>query len=317
MNKFVKCVFVALAAVLCIGMTGCSSESTALKTQVEDRFDGSVVQVDRFFGKIKNPEKFGVGNLYDIPVYIVGTVTQCSTIDPWAEEENRGFHSARENCIYFLLQDRKGTEWMMRFNDPYPGLFDKLKSTVNQNVIVLGVNFEDYLRLGLILHDVDAVILENDYIRIDDPYGDITDEYVQSFRDQVGFESGLIEDETEPQYESAKYEDYNYPASANGKRDQKICFSGNIKNIQFGNLMATILELEDDDNNTWVAEFSSKSLEINHEKIEETFSVGEHISVYGSYYDATGDLKNIPYVIIDKIVDDSGQVYTIRNFYSE
>lgn len=319
MNKFVKCVFVALAAVLCIGMTGCSSESTALKTQVEDRFDGHVIQIERFAQRIKNPENFGVNDLDNIPIYLVGTITSCGTIDPRAEEGvPLKTPNSKKDCIYLLLQDRRGTEWLMEFENPYDELFDKLNATVHQNVIVLGGNYGNYWSgRGLILHEVDAIILENEYIRIDDPYGHITDEYVQSFRDQVGFEPGLMEEETEPQYESAEYENYNYPASANGRKGRLICFEAEFEDVIKWDSMWAVFELRQNDANVWYAELSSRSMAIDFIKIKETFKPGDVVNIYGSYSGATGALQNIPYVIIDKIVDDSGQVYTIRNFYSE
>lgn len=319
MNKFMKIVSSMLAMVLCVGLAGCSSESRALRTQVEDRFDGDIIQSDRFFGKLKNPEKFGVSDLDNIPIYLVGTITLCSTIDPRAEE---GLPSStpkyNRDCIYLLLQDRSGTEWLMEFENPYDGMFDKLNATVNQNVIVLGGDYGDYwLGRGLILHEVDAIILENEYIRIDDPYGDITDEYVQSFRDQIEFEPGLIEEETEPQYESAVYENYNYPASANGRKGDLIFFEAEIKGIVEHDTMYAVFELTQNDGNVWYADLSSVRMKIDLDKIKETFASRDTVEIYGSYRGATGDGQTIPVVMIDKIVDDSGQEYTIRDFYAE
>lgn len=318
MNKFMKIVSSMLAMVLCVGLAGCSPEQEALKTRVEDRFDGNVIKNEKVV-RLKNPEKFGVSDLDDIPIYLVGTITLCSTIDPRAEE---GLPSStpknNRDCIYLLLQDRKGIEWLMEFEDPYQGLFDKLNAIVNQNVIVLGGNYGNYtMGRGLILHEVDAIILEDGYIRVDDPYGDITDEYIQSFRDQVGFEPGLIEEETEPQYESAQYEEYNYPASANGRMGDLVFFEAKFKDIIEKGTMFAVFELIQEDGNIWYANLSSMRMEIDLDKIKETFDPEDTVKIYGSYSGATGDNQNIPYVRIDKIVDGSGQEYTVKDFYAE
>lgn len=317
MNKFAKIVSSMLAIFLCVGLNGCSPEQEALKTQVEDRFDGNVIKSQKAV-RLKHPEKFGVSDLDDIPIYLVGTITLCSTIDPRAEEGLPSSTPNNRDCIYLLLQDRKGIEWLMEFEDPYQGLFDKLNAIVNQNVIVLGGNFGNYsMGRGLILHEVDAIILEDSYIRIDDPYGDITDEYVQSFRDQVGFEPGLIEEETEPQYESAQYEEYNYPVSANGRKGDLVFFEAEFKGVVKHDLMYAVLELTQNDGNVWYADLSSVRMKIDLDKIERTFQTGDNVRIYGTYSGATGDSQTIPVVMVDKIVDDSGQEYTIKDFYAE